>query len=231
MGMKTLFAIIFLIVFFLSTMFGTLFVNLAIAQSFEAININADGNINPSTAPITRDGNVYTLTRNILGSITVERFNIVIDGAGYTLQGTGSGRGIEIMNPQNASIKSTYDVTVKNINVRNFEEGIDVFGYWGNTISGVVIFGNNITNNSIGIRFSSYYFYSNNTIVGNNISANDAGIHIEMAAEGGVISSNKIAGNQIANNKIGMRILWQYSIYGDKPNPFQSNNTIYLNNF
>ncbi|MBN1245068.1 hypothetical protein JXA31_05700 [Candidatus Bathyarchaeota archaeon] len=199
------------------------------AQSFEIITIKPDGSVDPPTVPITQNGNVYTLTGNIVGRICVERFNIVIDGAGYTIQGNGNKRGIEIANPYNASIKKSYDVTVKNINIRGFEEGIDVFGYWGNIINGVVITGNNVTNNSIGIRFSSYYTYSNNTIIGNRITANTIGVDIQMAQEGGETSGNIIAENQIANNQIGMKFLWMYSGGGYKTN--KMNNTVFYNNF
>jgi hypothetical protein len=222
-------------VLLLSAVAGTKLIDSASAQSFQTITIKADGSIDPSTASITQAGNVYTLTGSILGSITVEKFNIVIDGAGYTLQGTGSGtydkRGIQIANPYNATIKTSYDVTVANITIQGFDEGIAVFGYWGNIINGVVIAGNNLTNNYIGIRFSSYSFYSNNIIVGNQITANNAGIEIAMGPEGGNVGGNKITGNQIANNKIGMRLFWEYSYYPTEPNPFPMNNTIYYNNF
>jgi hypothetical protein len=210
---------------------GTQVVNFASAQSFENIIIKADGSIDPSTAPITQTGNVYTMTGKILGSITVEKFNIVIDGAGYSIQGNGTGRGIQIFNPYNATIKNSYDVTVKNVSIKFFEEGIDVFGYWGNIIMGVVIAGNNVTNNDVGIRFSSYYTYSNNIIIGNDITANNVGVEIAMAQEGGKTSGNKITGNQIANNNIGMRFYWMSSYAYDGTNPLNMNNTIFYNNF
>jgi hypothetical protein len=56
------------------------------------IYIRADGSIDPSTAPIQRNGDTYTLTDNIFQSdiyattIVIERDNIVFDGAGYTLR-------------------------------------------------------------------------------------------------------------------------------------------------
>jgi len=60
------------------------------------IYIRADGSVEPSTAPIRRDGNTYTFTGDIYGLIVVEKDNIVINGAGYTLQGAGSGTGIDL---------------------------------------------------------------------------------------------------------------------------------------
>ena len=53
------------------------------------VYIRADGSVEPSTAPIERSGNVYTFTGDIQGSIFVERDNVVIDGRGFVLQGTG----------------------------------------------------------------------------------------------------------------------------------------------
>ena len=56
-----------------------------------AIYIRADGSVDPSTAPILNVGNIYyPFTADIFDSIVVERDNIVVNGAGYTVQGTGA---------------------------------------------------------------------------------------------------------------------------------------------
>ena len=39
---------------------------------------------------LRRDGNIYTLTGNVQGTIVIERDGVVLDGAGYTLYGDGS---------------------------------------------------------------------------------------------------------------------------------------------
>ena len=49
------------------------------------ISINADGTFQPSNAPLTRSGDLYTLTGNFSGGIEVHRSNMTIDGAGYAL--------------------------------------------------------------------------------------------------------------------------------------------------
>ena len=68
----------------------------------ETIYIRADGTVE-GTDKIQRDGNIYTFTGNINESIVVERDNIVVDGAGYTLQGPGiSGTGIYVSGRHNA---------------------------------------------------------------------------------------------------------------------------------
>jgi len=208
---------------------------IGIVKADSIIYIKSDGSI-VGTDKIQCDGNVYTLTDNIINqSIVVERFNIVIDGAGYTIQGTGASparnkRGIQIANPYNAPIKTSYDVTVTNVTVQGFDEGIVVFGFWGNKIDGMIIAGNNLTNNYIGIKFDSYSNCINNTIIGNYVVGNHFGIQILMGHSGDV-GINQIVGNQIANNDIGMHFLWMGDFYSWKPNPFYMNNSIYDNNF
>ena len=55
------------------------------------IYIRSDGSVEPATAPIERIGNIYKLTGNIiLYTIEIQRDNIVLDGAGYTIQGNAS---------------------------------------------------------------------------------------------------------------------------------------------
>jgi hypothetical protein len=78
------------------------------------ITINADGSINPSTAPIlTADNVTYTLTGNITAAnvdgIVIERDNIVLNGAGYTILGSGSGNGITLENMSNVTINNNDD--------------------------------------------------------------------------------------------------------------------------
>ncbi|MGF3573694.1 MAG: hypothetical protein ACQXXG_09805, partial [Candidatus Bathyarchaeia archaeon] len=62
--------------------------NIQPVEATETIYIQADGSVSPSTAPIQRNGDVYTFTGKVSDSIWVLRDNIIIDGAGYTLQGT-----------------------------------------------------------------------------------------------------------------------------------------------
>jgi len=142
------------------------------------VYIRADGSIDPPDAPIiTHDNVTYTLTDNITSSgdgIVVERDNIIIDGAGHTLEGTGSGSGIDLAGRTN--------VTIKNITITAFACGIGLYYSSNNTVSG-----NTITaNNRIGIVLE---FSSNNSIVGNNIANNMFGMRLSYS------SNNSIVGN------------------------------------
>jgi parallel beta-helix repeat protein len=176
----------------------------------EAIYVLADGSIQPSTAPISSVDNViYTLTDNITGNvppnssaIIIQRDNIIIDGAGYTLQGSGSGKGFYLYRISN--------VTIKNTSIQNLTYGVSLFSASLNTVSGNnitdnwycgvdafsssndnIIFGNAISKSSHGINF---YRSSNNIVSGNKIeNAFGWGVELDSA------SNNTICGNDLAN--------------------------------
>ncbi len=198
------------------------------------IYIKADGSVDPSTAPISRlDNFIYTFTDNITDSIVVEIDNIVVDGAGYTLQGThphppGGETGINVTERNN--------VTIKNLEIRAFKFGIYLWHSEGHSIVGnnitantydgisldgssyCSISGNNITNNNNGILFDKSLY---NTISENTITNSNSGIWLESSANNNIFgntiknttfegislgdSSNcSIKGNNIANNGEGI---------------------------
>ncbi|PVX25556.1 MAG: hypothetical protein CW691_04255 [Candidatus Bathyarchaeum sp.] len=228
---KTTPAILVLVIFFILIFLPVI----GVVKADDTICIRDDGSIE-GTNHILRDGNIYTLTDDInvnassFYGIKVETDNIVIDGAGHTIHGAGIGRGIEIANPYNTTIKTGYNVTVTNITIRDFEIGVAVFGYWGNIIDGVILAGNTITRNDVGIRFSSYSSYADNLITGNNITANRIGVYFEMGHYGHE-EGNLVVGNWIAHNQVGMQFLWLGDYYSWKPDPFYMNNRIYNNSF
>ena len=182
----------------------TLAFNIQPVKASGTIYIRADGSVDPLTAPIQRDVDVYTFTDNIYDEIVVERSNIIIDGDGHTLQGSGSGYGFYLYGMNNVTIEKT--------NIKNFHDGIWLCSSSSNSISG-----NNVTaNNWYGIwLFSS----SSNSISGNNIANNGDGIFFYYSS-----SSNSISGNNIANNWYGTHL------YSSSNNKFSHNNFI-DNNF
>jgi parallel beta-helix repeat protein len=173
-----------------------------------SIYIRADGSIDPPTAPIAIVDNItYTFTGDVNESISmlaivVERDNIVVDGQGYTVQGTGSGTGTGI------TLSERNNVTIKNMTIKTFGIGI----YVCNSSSHNSFSGNNITANSYGIAI---VYSSDNSISGNSITANKwDGIDV-----GNSSSYNNISGNKItANNGDGIFI------------DFSSNNSMNRNN-
>ncbi len=128
---------------FLMLLFGFLFygalIQLVESQSFETIYIRADGSVE-GTNKIQWKDNVYTLTDDIFGTIEVEKDDIVIDGAGHTLQG----RGINEINYERGiylkglgwGYPGCGNVTIKNFWISNFLEGIYVAGGRNNSIVG-----------------------------------------------------------------------------------------------
>ena len=146
----------------------------------------------------------YTFTSNIYDTIIVTADNIIIDGAGYTVQGTGSGTGIDL------SLRN--NVTIKNVEVTNFHYGIFLVVSSNNTVTGNTasnndygillwsssnntVTGNTASNNAYGIDL---YDSSNNTVTGNTASNNSYGIHL-------VVSSNStVTGNTASNNSVGI---------------------------
>jgi len=192
------------------------------ARAYETIHIRADGSVDPSEAPISTSDNItYTFTQNSSGfCIVIERDNIVVDGAGYFLQGTGGGAGMNATGRTN--------VTIQNMNIDNFGFGIylkksDKIDLIWNSMTnggyGIYVYvclnctfsGNNIVANQEGIWFvatSAYPHY--NTISENNITANKAnGIAI------GYSNWCTIVGNNVTNNVKAGISLASYSEYNN----------------
>ena len=186
----------------------TLAFNVQPVKASGTIYIRPNGSIDPPTANITSVDNVtYTFTVNINDSIVVERSNIIIDGARYTVQGNGSGYGF--------SLYCVNNVTIKNTNIIGFSWGVCLAFSFNNTISG-----NNITNNTKhGVLFDWYSSY--NTISGNNITNNDWGVLLFWGS-----SYNTLSENTVTNNNYGIHLCYSCN------NVFKNNSMVgNLHNF
>ena len=159
-----------------------------------------DGSVDPHDAPISSDDNiVYTFTDDIHDFIVVERDNIVIDGAGFTLQGNGTGRGVDLTDRSN--------VTVQNMQIKAFELGIWLFQSSDNKV-----LRNTITNNTYGV----WIFAVGNTLSDNIITHNsDTGVVIDINS-----SNNTISRNNIMSNNRGVWLILAFD------NKFYHNNFI-----
>jgi parallel beta-helix repeat protein len=216
---------------------------LALARNIQPVKaggtiyIRADGSIEGTDKIVTVDNVTYTFTGNIIMSgangIVVERDNIVIDGAGYTLQGTG------IYVDKGMDLSGRMNMTIRNIRIGLFNYGIylnhssfiniNCIGgsgiipkEWYQNWVGIYLchsFNNSISESSIilnrqyGIHL---YYSSNNSIMGNNITVHKAwqghGIFLESSY------ANIISSNNITNNIVGIYL------------GSSSNNTINWNN-
>ena len=188
------------------------------------VYIRADGSVEPSTVPVERDGNVYKFTGDIQASIIVERDNVVIDGSGFTLQGTGRDdfrsamlqinytdyhlKGLEppeydydegiIPESNNTGIYSyKQNLTIMNLKITEFWCAIELEHSSDNCI-----INNELTDNAQGVRiFSS----SNNTISGNNITNNSQGITLTAAY------NNIFANNITGCSEYAIKLFWSFN--------------------
>ncbi len=151
----------------------------------ESIYIRADGSVDPPTAPILNAGNVsYAFTDDIYGSIIVEKSNIIIDGKGYAVQGTGASadKGIGLSNISN--------VTIRDAKIRGFG-----YGVWLCASSNNTIYRNDIANCSLSV---CVYSSSNcNRILRNNIRNCGSGTMIEASSNASIFENNITANSGI----------------------------------
>ena len=150
------------------------------------IQITADGPVK-GTDLIQRNGNAYTLTGDVKGTIVILRDGIVLDGAGYALQGSGGGVGV--------FLQARNDVTIENMKISNFEYGIKMpwLNYGSpNSVKSKTISENTLTNNTYGIYIDDYS--SGNKISSNILSGNTYGICLKSC------SDNTLRDNRMDNN-------------------------------
>jgi len=174
---------------------GTLLLvfNIQPVRAIGTIYIRPDGSIDPSLAPIHRDGDLYTLTSNITcdaDGIVIERNNMTLDGAGYTVQGIGAypSKGIFLSGRSN--------VTIKNMKSKDFWFGVFLKLSSNNTISG-----NNITTNNlvaVWLQESS----SNNDVSDNTLANNIHGIVLS-----GVHNNSVYRNNITTNHQVGIWVI------------------------
>ena len=163
-----------------------------LAQSSTAI-IREDGSVS-GTDRIQRLGDVYTLTGNISGGIQVQRSNIVLDGAGYTISGRQS-VGVDLSNGrgQDPNRPEISNVTIRNLRVVNCSHGIEVTNTGNNTIVG-----NYIAYCDPGINVMGM---ENNFLVTNNTIANNVnGISIAYSSGSQIVKWNNMVNDVVQSN-------------------------------
>jgi parallel beta-helix repeat protein len=195
---------------------------ITVVKAESTIYIRADGTVE-GTDKIQRNENVYTFVGNIsiegdmIDGIIVEKDNIVIDGAGYTLQETGNlsylHRGINGLN-----LTERNGVTVKNLRILDFVFNIQIVNSSNN-----IIVGNYLCTSEIGITLGNSY---NNSIIQNDIesmgenmfssiiSGNSSSPNIQLFNS----SNNIVSENYVYTPEIGINLVSSH------------NNTITQNN-
>lgn len=187
--MKKTLALTLLVMLLISAVAGIEFVRNAYANPAlmppeppSGYRIYSDGTYTAQN--LSRNGNTYTFTDDIKGTIVVQRDGIVLDGAGHTLIGNGDSSGIWLQNQSN--------VVIKNLNIRNFRIGITLAP---NMVSNVInvncsILSNTITNNTYGISIAAS---SKCHVEGNYIADNTYGASLHGSD---VFRNNRFEGNQ-----------------------------------
>jgi len=203
--------------------------NIQPVRAIGTIYIRPDGSVDPTTAPIQRDGEIYTLTGNIIidvgetNGLVVQRENIVVDGAHYFIGSdslSGSGAGVVVHEIDN--------VTIKNVRSNAWVYGILLHGASDNSI-----IGNEITWNTIGINIR--YSSNSNRIIGNKITDyNGDGIRLSFSCSDNIISENNITNNDYGVNLLecSNNIICKNDITNNwvGTDPVDSPNNIYYHN-
>ena len=149
-----------------------------------SIYIRGDGSVEGTDKIVQLKYGTYTFTNNISSGIKVQRNNFVLDGAGYTLQGNGEGTGISLSSNMTAPFLFIIsNVTIKNLQILNFNRGIECANSDNHTIIGCYIKDCNIgisqpnnvliQNNTISSPIFIDYTRSNNVITYNNMIKNN----------------------------------------------------------
>ncbi len=219
---KTAIALSLTLVLLSSLLTTVIIVGFTAAQSVDNIKINKDGSVTPSTAPINRTGNLYTLNSDIFGSIIIEKSSIVLDGSGHSINASSSFAAIA--SKPNPPLFGEY---LLDITIRNFV--IVQAGYIGIFIQDTnnsIIYNNTISNVEIGIQVDIYG--SDNTVIGNNLT-NISGVGIWIWTSNNTISANSlmncgsgiyfsdwagntVRANHIENNGVGINCFAQNAV-------------------
>jgi len=191
------------------------------AQGENVIYILGDGSLNPLTAPLIRDG---ALSENFVGSIIVWTDNIVIDGNGFTLQGSGQGTGFDL--------NEAHNITIQNMVIKKFSTA-----FYIRKSSFITIRNNTITENggfNTPIVHETSFMTSNNTI-SHNIIKNNTGVAVVLSGTYGNVSGNLITnnlGSGIRLNGINATVFENTIVNNTYAVSIsETGNTLFLNNF
>jgi parallel beta-helix repeat protein len=202
-----------ILVLLCSTTLGSVCLQPVKAQYQGDLIINADGTVTPSSAPILQSGNMYSLTSDINGTITVNRSNVVLDGNKHTID-------VKSIFDIGITLNDTTNSTIINFSVVGGQFGISVYGTSNvvsdNTVSSV--------NNGIysldeptgGIALSG----TSNSIYRNTLQGNLVGINFFGGLPLLNCSFNLIVGNTFTDCSTAVLL------YDSSNNTFYHNNLI-----
>jgi parallel beta-helix repeat protein len=191
-------AILITIILFVTPIFESWTV---LAEPDGAVIIHEDGSVT-GTNKILQNDNIYTLTGDIsitgefkYSALQILKDGITIDGAHFSITTDGScHKGITMLEIER--------VTIKNLYINNFREGIRIDDSSNNRIINNIITGYNGSDSHV---FPNGMYISrskNNFIASNIITQNEnCGILIQAGSSG-----NSLIGNTVSENNIGIDI-------------------------
>lgn len=155
------------------------------------IYIRFDGTIEPSTAPILRNGEKYSLIEDIITDsegIVVERSGITLDGLNHKLTGIGQ------LYQYGIILNGVDQVTIKSLEIENFDSGIYLLNSSQNIVEN-----NTIINNTY--RGINFHGLNNENLIRNNLVSGNQ-IAFGPWFDGDIIDSI-FTDNEITNNGVG----------------------------
>jgi parallel beta-helix repeat protein len=155
--------------------------------SRRTVFIQPDGTLYPANMPIQRNGDTYTFIGDLYDPILIQKSNIVLDGAGYSLIGP--------LTETERNAQQIIGIGPNNETQVPYIIGIDL----DENVESVIIRNLNIKSFSIG----TYIRTTQNTLIGNAISDNIVGVLLSGSA-------NTINKNYIANNQQGLFFGFEY---------------------
>jgi len=179
-------------------------------STLPVIRILSDGSIDPPVELIQRNDDVYTFTADVYARIVVDRDDVVIEGAGFTLHGNYNGTrtdswvvgegpsqdydgtampwsvGIDLANQDRRNL------TVRNLNIKNFYIGMYVWTP-NNTVTGC-----SVSDNIVGILLSG----DSNILTKNYIARNEEGVFFGVNQPGNEPLAIVLVHNSFVDNAV-----------------------------
>jgi parallel beta-helix repeat protein len=152
---------------------------------FTTIFINPDGSVT-GTSSIQQNGDIYTLTGNISGGISIQKSYVTLDGAGFTINGNGQYIGVDLGNGvgQDPSRPLISNVTVTNLKIINCTNAVGNENTYNNTF-----IGNYISGCDTGFWITGS---ANNTLIHNTVENCTTGISINYCSGSSAVIENNI---------------------------------------
>jgi parallel beta-helix repeat protein len=178
-----------IVLILISVVFAAVPMNVSAGPSI--IYIKSDGTVSPSTAPISRVGDYYTLTANINKPIFIEKSGVTLDGDYHKSTGAKDHYGVYIYQQS--------DITVKNLNLEKWIYSVFLYESDSNSIIDCTM----VDNQWNGMRmWDSEYNYM--TI--NSFSDNPIGLLLDQS------NNNMITENKFVDNNHGLRLEGDYNV-------------------